>query len=139
MSKCVAYFSYSGVTKKAAEKIAAEQGAGLYEIKPAVPYTEADVNWRDETSRNVLEYKDPACRPEIEAVPDFSEVDELWIGFPVWWYIQPRVINTFLDQADVKNAKIHVFATSGSSSVDGSVEDLRKTYPDLNIVDGQRV
>lgn len=105
MSKLVAYFSYSGVTKRKGEALAKENGADTVEIKAKVPYTDADVNWQDKKSRNVIEYNDKASRPEIEALPDLSSVDELWIGYPIWWYTHPRIINTFFDQADLNSEK----------------------------------
>ena len=139
MSKLIVVFSYSGVTKSAAEKIAKDQNASLFEIKAAVPYTAADVNWQDESSRNVKEYKDASSRPEIAALPDMAGVDELWIGYPVWWYTHPRIINTFFDQVKLDGVKIHLFATSGGTGIDGSLKELRETYPGLDIVDAKRV
>ena len=139
MSKLVAYFSYSGVTKRKAEALAKETGAYTFEIKAKVPYTAADVNWQDKKSRNVIEYNDKASRPEIDALPDLSNVDEIWIGYPIWWYTHPRIINTFFDQADFKGKTIHLFATSSSTGIEGSVKELRETYPDADIADGKRI
>ncbi len=139
MRKLVVYFSYSGVTAAKAEKLAQELGAGKFELKAAVPYSAEDVNWRDETSRNVKEYKDPSSRPEIIQMPDLTGVEELWVGFPVWWYIQPRIINTFFDRADLSGIKVHLFATSGSTGIEGAVKDLRETYPAADIVEGTRL
>ena len=139
MSKLVAYFSYSGVTGRKAQALAKEVGANTFEIKAKVPYTAADVNWQDKGSRNVKEQKDPACRPEIESMPDLTGVDEIWVGYPIWWYTHPRIIDTFFDQADLAGKKIHLFATSGGSGIDGSVKDLRKAYPDIEIIDGKRM
>ena len=139
MSKLVAYFSYSGVTGRKAQALAKEVGANTFEIKAKVPYTAADVNWQDKGSRNVKEQKDPACRPEIESMPDLTGVDEIWVGYPIWWYTHPRIIDTFFDQADLAGKKIHLFATSGGSGIDGSVKDLRKAYPDLEIIDRKRM
>ena len=139
MSKLVAVFSYSGVTRRAAEKIAKENGADIFEIVPAIPYTPADVNWQDNSSRNVKEYKDASSRPEIAELPDLTGVDELWIGYPIWWYTHPRIINTFFDQAKLDCIKIHLFATSGGTGIDGSLKELKKTYPGVDIVDGKRV
>ncbi len=139
MSKLVTVFSYSGVTKRAAEKIAAQNGADLFEIAAKVPYTDADVNWQDKGSRNVKEYKDKMSRPEIAAMPDLTGVDELWIGYPIWWYTHPRIINTFFDQADLKGKRIHLFATSGGTDIKGSIDELKATYPDADIVDGKLV
>ena len=139
MSKLVAYFSYSGVTKKKAKKLAEDNGAAAFEIKAAVPYTDADVNWQNKTSRNVKEYNDASSRPEIAEMPDLNGVDEIWIGYPIWWYTHPRIINTFFDLADLKGKKVHLFATSSSTGIEGSVNELRETYPEVDIADGKRI
>jgi len=139
MSKLVAYFSYSGVTKRKAEQLAKNEGANIFEIKAKVLYSSADVNWQDKQSRNVIEYNDKSSRPEIEAMPDLSGVDEIWIGYPIWWYTHPRIINTFFDNADLRGKTIHLFATSSSTGIEGSVKELRETYPDVNIADGKRL
>ena len=139
MSKLVTYFSYSGVTKRKAESLAKEVSADTFEIKAKIPYTDADVNWQDNHSRNVIEYNDKSSRPEIAEFPELSDVDELWIGYPIWWYTHPRIINTFFDQADLKGKTIHLFATSSSTGIEGSVKELKETYPDMNIADGKRI
>ena len=137
MSKLVAVFSYGGNTKTAAELISGKEGAKLFEIKAKVPYSVEDVNWRDETSRNVKEQKDSESRPEIEALPDLQGVEEIWIGYPIWWYTHPRIINTFFDSADLNGIKIHLFATSGGSGIQGSFDELKRTYPGLDIEDAK--
>ena len=139
MKKLVAYFSYSGVTKRTAEKLAKEKSSEVFEIRAKVPDTEADVDWQDKTSRNVMEYNDKSSRPEIAEVPDLAGVDEIWIGYPIWWYTHPRIINTFFEQADLKGKTIHLFATSSSTGIEGSLKELRETYPDVNITDGKRI
>lgn len=139
MSKLVTYFSYSGVTKRKAEKLAKDNGADAFEIKAKVPYTDADVNWQDKKSRNVLEYNDASSRPEIAEMPDLTGVDEIWIGYPIWWYTHPRIINTFFDLADLAGKRIHLFATSSSTGIEGSVKELKETYPNADIVDGKRI
>ena len=139
MSKLVVYFSYSGATKRKAEKLAKEVGADTFEIKPKVPYTVADVNWQDSSSRNVKEHEDPSCRPEIAEMPNLSGVEEIWIGYPIWWYTHPRIIETFFDQADLKGKTVHLFATSGVTGIEDSVSELKTAYPDVNIVDGKRL
>ena len=139
MSKLVVYFSYSGVTRRKGDKLAKDLGADTFEIKAKVPYTAADVNWQDKKSRNVKEYEDSSSRPEIAELPDLSGVDELWIGYPIWWYTHPRIINTFFDKADLTGKAIHMFATSSSTGIQGSLDELRTTYPALNIVDGKRI
>lgn len=139
MSKLVIYFSYSGVTKRAAEQIADQVGAELFEIKAAQPYTAEDVNWQNNLSRNVKEFREPSSRPEIEAMPDLSGVAEVWVGYPIWWFTQPRIINTFFDQADLNDIKVHLFATSGGTGIAGSHKELTETYPHIEIVDAQRM
>ena len=114
-----------------------KQNACLFEIQALVPYTDADVNWRDNSSRNVKEQNDMTCRPEIAAMPDFTGIEELWVGYPIWWYTHPRIINTFFDQADLAGIKVHLFAASGGSGIQGSIDELKKTYPDVDIVDGK--
>ncbi len=139
MSTLVAYFSHSGVTRRKAESLAKELGADTFEIKAKIPYTSADVNWQNDTSRNVKEYKDAASRPEIEAMPDLNGVDKVYIGYPIWWYTHPRIINTFFDNAGLEGKEIHLFATSSSTGIEGSVKELKETYPALNIVEGKRI
>ena len=139
MSKLVTVFSYSGKTKAAAEKIAAEIGTEVFEIKPKTLYTAADVNWRDENSRCIVEWKDVDSRPEVDTLPDLDGVDELWIGYPIWCYIHPRIINSLFDELKLDGIKVHLFATSGTHGIEQSVEELKKTYPDVNIVDGKKM
>lgn len=139
MSTLVAYFSYGGATRRKGERLAKDLGASTFEIKAKVPYSDADVNWQDKSSRNVKEYEDTKSRPEIEELPDLSGVDVIYIGYPIWWYTHPRIINTFFDAADLKGKEVHLFATSGGTGIEGSVKELRKTYPGVNIVDGKRL
>lgn len=140
MSKLVAYFSYSGSTREIAEKLAKQLEADLFEIQAAVPYTPADVNWQDDSSRNVREYKDPDSRPEIaEGVKDLEQYDTVYIGYPIWWYTHPRIINTFLESGDFVGKRIVLFATSSVTGIDGSLEELKETYPELNFVGGHRI
>ena len=136
----VAYFSASGVTKKSAEKLAAAAKADIYEIKPAVPYTKADLNWMDKKSRSSVEMGDKSFRPEI--VKDglvLTQYDTVLIGFPIWWYVAPTIINTFLESYDFSDKKIVLFATSGGSGIEKSISDLQTLYPDLQIVTGKRL
>ena len=134
----VAYFSASGVTKRAAEALAAAAQADLFEIEAVPSYTAADLNWMDKHSRSTLEMNDPACRPPMAKQPgDVSQYDVVFIGFPVWWYTAPRNINTFIESVDLSGKKIAVFATSGGSGVDKCVADLQKTYPELDFVPGR--
>lgn len=132
MSKLlVAYFSASGVTKRAAERVAdAAQGA-LFEIVPKERYTNADLNWMNKQSRSSVEMKDPASRPEIESrVEDMSAYSTVAIGFPIWWYTAPTIIKTFLESYDFSGKKIALFATSGGSGFGKTVKDLKPSVAD---------
>lgn len=129
----VAYFSASGVTAKAAEKIAAAAGADLYEIQPEEPYTPADLNWMDKKSRSTVEMNDPKCRPAIaEAVEDMEQYDTVWVGFPVWWYVEPRIVDTFLESYDFAGKKMIPFATSGGSGIQKAEKSLREHCPEAD-------
>lgn len=126
----VAYFSATGTTKRAAQQLAKEKDADLFEIAPAVPYTAADLDWRDKGSRSTLEMKDKSSRPAIKGTcANMADYDTVWIGFPVWWYTAPTIINTFIEAHDLSGKTICVFATSGGSGVSGSANDLKKAYP----------
>lgn len=138
MSKLVAYFSASGVTEAKAKELAKIVGADLYEIAPAVPYTRADLNWMNKKSRSSVEMKDSSSRPALaETEHDFSAYDEVYIGFPIWWYTAPTIINTFIETFDLSGKRIAFFATSGGSGIDRAVSDIRKQYPSLNIAGGK--
>lgn len=139
MSKnLVAYFSASGVTKKYAERISEITGADLFEIKPSVPYTDADLDWRDSQSRSSVEMKDPDSRPEIaEKLSDMGEYDTVFLGFPIWWYVAPTIIDTFLESYDFSGKKIVPFATSGGSGMGKTVDVLKKVCPNADIKDGE--
>ena len=130
MSTLVVYFSHSGITRRRAEGIAKEKNADLFELRAKEPYSEADVDWKDKKSRNVKEYEDKTCRPEILKMPDLGGVHELWIGYPIWWYTHPRIINTFFDQANLTGKQVHLFATSGGTGIDGSIKELKETHPE---------
>ena len=122
----VAYFSASGVTSKAAAKVAKAANADLFEIKPAVPYTRADLNWMDKKSRSSVEMADPSSRPEIaEKAENMAQYDLVIIGFPIWWYTAPTIIKTFLESCDFSGKKIALFATSGGSGFGKTVDDLK--------------
>ena len=126
----IAYFSATGTTKAAAQQLAKEKNADLFEIAPEVAYTAADLDWRDKTSRSTLEMQDKASRPAIAAKCDnIAQYDTVWIGFPVWWYTAPTIINTFIEAHDLSGKVLNVFATSGGSGVEGSANDLKKAYP----------
>ena len=126
----VAYFSATGTTKAAAERLANELGADLFEIVPEKAYSAADLDWRDKSSRSTLEMKDRSSRPAIKGrCENIMEYEEVWIGFPVWWYTAPTIINTFIEGHDLSGKRVNVFATSGGSGVSGSAKDLKKAYP----------
>lgn len=125
-----AYFSASGVTAKLAEKVAKAAGGDLFEIKPVVPYTDADLNWMDKKSRSTIEMEDKSSRVEIaEKVADMDQYDALYVGFPIWWYVAPHIINSFLEQYDLSGKTIHLFATSGSSGMGNTVNELKASAP----------
>ena len=128
MSKVlVACFSASGVTGDAAKKIAEITGGTFYAICPKVPYTPADLDWRNPNSRSSVEMKDPAARPEMAPVADS---DVVFLGFPIWWYTAPRIVNTFLEKYDFAGKRIILFATSGSSGLEHSLADLKASVSD---------
>lgn len=125
MKALTAYFSASGVTKGAAERLAKAAGTDLFEIAPAQPYTRADLNWQDKNSRSTVEMKDPSSRPEIaRKLPDMDRYDVVFIGFPVWWYTAPTIIKTFLESYDFSGKTIALFATSGGSGLGKTADDL---------------
>lgn len=134
----VAYFSASGVTAKAAKALADAAQAELYEIKPAVPYTQADLNWMDKKSRSSVEMNDPAARPEISGkVADMDRYDVVLLGFPIWWYREPSIIDTFLESYDFTGKKIILFATSGGSGFGKTVQGMKKIVPSADIEEGR--
>ena len=134
----VAYFSASGVTGSVAKKLAEATGADLYEIRPAVKYTSADLNWNNANSRSSIEMKDKSSRPEIaDKNADISGHDVIFLGFPIWWYVAPTIINTFLEAYDFSGKKIILFATSGGSGFGRAVEGLKPSAPDAEIREGK--
>lgn len=136
--KLVAYFSASGVTKSYAEKLAKVTDADLFEIKPAVPYTKADLDWMDKNSRSTVEMKNPDSRPEIaEKLKDMEKYDTVFLGFPIWWYVAPTIVDTFLESYDFSNKTIIPFATSGGSGMGKTSDILRKVCPDADIKNGK--
>lgn len=134
----VAYFSASGVTKKVAEKIAAATNGDLFQIEPAIAYSEEDLNWMNKNSRSSLEMSDKDFRPAmIKTELNLSEYDSILLGFPIWWYVAPTIINTFLESYDFSGKKITLFATSGGSGFGNTVQELRNSAPDAHIVEGK--
>lgn len=129
MSKTlIAYFSVGGTTKAAAERLSALIGAETYRILPLVPYENPDLDWTDPKSRTTLEMKDSACRPQIIALPDDIEsYDRIFLGFPIWWYTAPRIIESFLDAVNLDGKVIVPFATSGGSELGDTVDNLKKS------------
>lgn len=122
----VAYFSCSGVTKNVAQTLSDAADADLYEIKPKIPYTASDLNWMDKKSRSSLEMKDPSSRPAIsDKVSNMNEYDIVFLGFPIWWYVAPTIINTFLESYDFSGKTIILFATSGGSGFGKTAEKLK--------------
>ncbi len=134
MSKIlIAYFSASGVTARTAKEMAKAAGADLYEICPAEPYTAADLNWMDQKSRSTLEMNDPACRPAIAApAADLDQYDTVFVGFPIWWYVEPRIVDTFLERSDFSGKTVIPFATSGGSGIEKAEQSLKSHCPQAN-------
>ena len=137
--KLVAYFSASGVTAKVADLLADAVGADIHEIRPKVPYTKADLNWMNKNSRSSIEMADKTIRPEIaESNVKIENYDVIFLGFPIWWYVAPTIINTFLESADFSGKKIILFATSGGSKFGKTVEELKISVPDsCQIIEGK--
>ena len=136
--KLVAFFSASGVTGNVAKKLAEAAGADLYEIKPAVPYTAADLNWMDKNARSTVEMNDPSSRPAVDnADANVGDYDVVFLGFPIWWYVAPTIINTFLEQYDFTGKTIVPFATSGSSGMGKTNEKLAPSCPGAKLLLGK--
>lgn len=134
-----AYFSASGVTAEVAKKLAKAAGADLYEIKPAVPYTDKDLDWRNEQSRSSVEMRSKTSRPALaDNNADISKYDTIFLGFPIWWYVAPTIINTFLESYDFSGKTIILFATSGGSGFGSTVKNLKDSVAsDTNIIEGK--
>ncbi len=136
----IAYFSASGVTARAAKEMAEATGADLYEIRPAQPYTAADLNWRDKQSRSTLEMNDPASRPAMaEQAADMGRYDTVLVGFPIWWGVEPRIVDTFLERYDFTGKTMIPFATSGGSGMPYAQQHLQSQYPALSWREGSLV
>lgn len=134
----VAFFSASGNTKRVAEKLAAAIDSDLYEIKPAVPYTSADLNWRDRRSRSSVEMNDPSSRPELtDYHANIAGYDRIFLGFPIWWYTAPTVVRSFLESYDFTGKTIILFATSGGSGLGKTAKELASSCPGAAIEDGR--
>ena len=133
----VVYFSATGTTKQVAEKLAAAADADICEIAPSQPYTAADLNWHNSQSRSSIEMNSPESRPKIRAINvDLKDYNVIFLGYPIWWDLSPRAVNTFIESYDMTGKTVIPFATSGGSSIAGSVAALKKSYPNINWVDG---
>lgn len=141
MKTLVAYFSASGETARLAQTLAQAARADLYEIRPAQPYTAADLDWHNDQSRACVEGKDPACRPALAgSMPDLAAYDTVFVGFPIWWYQAPRIIETFLESGDFAGKTVIPFATSGGSGMGHTQEILQKCCPaQTNWLPGRRL
>ena len=136
--KLVAYFSASGVTAKVAEMLSEAIGADLYAIEPEVPYTKADLDWMDKKSRSTIEMNNPASRPAITAKRDnMNDYDTVFVGFPIWWYVAPTIINTFLESYDLTDKTIIPFATSGGSDMGKTNEKLLPSCKGAKLLNGK--
>lgn len=136
--KLAAYFSASGVTASLARNLASAIGADLFEIKPDVPYTKADLDWTNKKSRSSVEMSDPSSRPAIAAMPeDIDGYDTVFVGFPIWWYVAPTIINTFLESYDLTGKTIIPFATSGGSDMGKTNEKLLPSCKGAKLLDGK--
>lgn len=134
----VVYFSATGTTANVARMLADATGGELCRINPAEPYTSADLDWNDRRSRSSVEMDDPKSRPAIQVTnTDIDNYDVVFIGYPIWWDLAPRVVNTFIESTDLRNKIVIPFATSGGSSITNSVSTLKATYPDLKWKDGR--
>ncbi len=140
VKKLVAYFSATGQTARAARTLAQAAGADLFEIRPVTPYTAADLNWNDKSSRSTLEMNDPSSRPEIAELPaSLAEYDVIFVGFPIWWYTAPHIILTFLEANRMNGKTLVAFATSGGSPMGHTDDDLRKACPEAMWLTGKLV
>ena len=136
--KLVAYFSASGVTAKVAETLAEAIDADIFEIEPKVPYTEADLDWMDKKARSTIEMSNPASRPEIAVKRDnMKDYDTIFVGFPIWWYVAPRIINTFLEGCELSGKTVIPFATSGSSGMGKTNSVLKPSCGGAKLLEGK--
>lgn len=134
----VTYFSASGVTAELAKRLAKAVQADIYEIRPQKPYTDADLNWMDKNSRSSVEMKDLSCRPAIVLpTPDIQKYDVIFVGFPVWWYREPSIIDTFMEACNFDGKTVVPFATSGGSGIGQSGENMQKLAPGAKVHKGE--
>ena len=138
MKRLITYFSASGVTKDLAKRMASVSQSDIKEISPIEKYTDEDLDWRNSKSRSSLEMKDKSSRPPYIKLGDLSMYDVIFVGFPVWWYREPSIIDTFLEDYDFSNKKVVLFATSGSTGISGAIKNCKTLKGNPNIVDGKR-
>ncbi len=136
MKDLVLYFSASGVTERKAKELAKVLGADIEELVPEKPYTRADLDWTNKQSRSTLEHQTEA-RPALASIPDLSGYDRIFLGFPIWWYAEPRIIDTFLDSEDLQGKTVIPFATSGGTGIKGARDRMKKLKGDADIREGQ--
>ena len=130
----ITYFSCSSNTRNVALKLKEILKGDIFEIEPSIPYTDADLNWENENSRSSVEMKDASARPDIKNKINIADYETIYLGFPIWWYTAPRIINTFLESYDFTNKKVYLFATSGGSNLDNTYLELTKLYPNINFI-----
>lgn len=140
MSKSlVAYFSASGVTERLAENLAGVVDGDLFEIVPEEPYTQSDLDWNDPSSRSSVEMRDKAFRPSIATrIENLEQYDTVFVGFPIWWYVAPTIINTFLESYDFSGKTVIPFATSGTSGMGNTNDELAPSCPGAHLIEGKR-
>lgn len=127
-------FSCSSNTRNVALKLKEILKGDIFEIEPSIPYTDADLNWENENSRSSIEMKNASARPDIKNKINIADYETIYLGFPIWWYTAPRIINTFLESYDFTNKKVYLFATSGGSNLDNTYLELTKLYPNINFI-----
>lgn len=134
----ICYFSASGTTKAVAERISNILNADIFEIEPVIKYTSEDLDWMDDKSRTTLEKNDESIRPEIvNKINNLSEYKNVVIGFPVWWYKEPNIIDTFIEENKLEGKNVFVYVTSGGSTFAGSLKHLKEKYPNINFISGK--
>lgn len=137
-NKIICYFSATGTTGEVAKSLSKILACDLFEIEPATKYTNEDLDWTNENSKTTIEQKDENCRPSIKnKLDNIDEYDTVILGFPVWWYKEPAIIDTFIDENNLLNKKVYIFVTSGSSSYAGSLKHLKEKYNNINFIDGK--
>ena len=135
----VTYFSATGATKRTAERIAGVLNADIFEIKPVVKYTDDDLKWPSRDNRSCMEMKNRRFRPLVsEKLQNAEDYDKIVIGFPVWYYTAPTIVNSFIEENNLDGKKAYVFVTSGATGVDKSLKDLKRAYPEVQFVSGKR-